>query len=133
MPEVPPEVDEALGRVEAGVGFLVGLDPAGLSGAALAEILRRLEGIDSVLAVARGRVLAAFDARDVHLGDGQRTTMAWLTHCLGLTRAYCHWHHHVVLHQLGWTLTVHPDGTSQVTSPDGTKVIRGHSPPPRPG
>ena len=39
---------------------------------------------------------------------------------------------HVVLHQLGWTLTVHPDGTSQVTRPDG-KTIRSHSPPPRPG
>jgi hypothetical protein len=38
----------------------------------------------------------------------------------------------VVLHQLGWTLTVHPGGTSQVTSPDGT-IIRSHSPPPRPG
>jgi len=46
--------------------------------------------------------------------------------------AYCFWHHHVLLHQLGWTLTVHPDGTSQVTSPDG-KTIRSHSPPPRPG
>src|SRR5581483_8720695 len=42
--------------------------------------------VDSVLAVARGRMLGAFDARDVHLGDGQRTSMAWLTHCLGLTR-----------------------------------------------
>jgi hypothetical protein len=38
----------------------------------------------------------------------------------------------VVLHELGWTLTVHPDGTSQVQSPDG-KIIRSHSPPSRPG
>jgi len=38
----------------------------------------------------------------------------------------------VVLHQLGWTLTTNPDGTSQVTSPAG-KTIRSHSPPPRPG
>jgi hypothetical protein len=38
----------------------------------------------------------------------------------------------VVLHELGWTLTVHPDGTSQVTSPDG-KTIHSHSPPPHPG
>jgi hypothetical protein len=38
------------------------------------------------------------------------------------------WHHHVLLPQLGWTLTVHPDGTSQATSPDG-KIIRSHSPP----
>jgi hypothetical protein len=39
----------------------------------------------------------------------------------------------VVLHELGWTLTVHLDGTSQVTSPDGKTTIRSHSPPPRPG
>jgi hypothetical protein len=38
----------------------------------------------------------------------------------------------VVLHQLGWTLNVDPDGTSQVTSPSG-KMICSHSPPPRPG
>jgi len=42
------------------------------------------------------------------------------------------WHHHVVLHELGWTLNVHPDGTSQVQSPDG-KIIRSHSPHPDPG
>jgi hypothetical protein len=33
-----------------------------------------------------------------------------------------------MLHQLGWTVTVYPDGTSQVRSPDG-KIIRSHSPP----
>jgi len=41
---------------------------------------------------------------------------------------HCWWRVHVVLHQLGWTLTAHPDGTSQAG-----KVIRSHSPPPRPG
>jgi hypothetical protein len=45
---------------------------------------------------------------------------------------YCWWHHHVVLHELGWTLTANPDGTSRVTSPDG-KTIHSHSPPSRPG
>jgi hypothetical protein len=30
---------------------------------------------------------------------------------------------------MGWKLTVHPDGTSQVTTPDG-KIIRSHGPPP---
>ena len=45
---------------------------------------------------------------------------------------YCWWHHHIVLHQLGWILETFPDGTSQVTSPAG-KTIRSHSPPPRPG
>jgi len=60
-----------------------------------------------------------------HRADGGHTSLANL-------KDYCWWHHHVVLHELGWNLTVHPDGTSQVTSPDG-KTIRSHSPPPRPG
>ena len=61
----------------------------------------------------------------VHRVDGGPTSLTNL-------KDYCFWHHHVLLHQLGWTLTVHPDGTSQVQSPDG-KIIRSHSPPPRPG
>ncbi len=60
-----------------------------------------------------------------HRADGGHTSLTNL-------KDYCWWHHHVVLHELGWTLTAHPDGTSQVTSPDGT-IIRSHSPPPRPG
>ena len=60
-----------------------------------------------------------------HRADGGRTSLTNL-------KDYCYWHHHVVLHELGWTLTVHPDGSSQVTSPDG-KTIRSHGPPPRPG
>jgi hypothetical protein len=61
----------------------------------------------------------------VHRADGGRTSLANL-------KDYCWWHHHVLLHQLGWMLTAHADGTSQVTSPAG-KIIRSHSPPPRPG
>jgi hypothetical protein len=34
----------------------------------------------------------------------------------------------VVLHELGWELTVRPDGTSQVRSPAG-KIIHSRSPP----
>jgi hypothetical protein len=60
-----------------------------------------------------------------HRAGGGRTSLANL-------KDYCHWHHHVVLHQRGWTLTVYPDGTSQVKSPGG-KIIRSHSPPPSPG
>ncbi len=58
----------------------------------------------------------------VHRQDGGRTSLAGL-------KDYCHWHHHVVLHQMGWQLTVFPDSTSQVKSPSG-KIIRSHSPPP---
>ena len=61
----------------------------------------------------------------VHRQDGGHTSLAGL-------KNYCHWHHHVVLHEMGWQLTVHPDGTSEVRSPDG-KIIRSHSPPPDPG
>jgi hypothetical protein len=61
-----------------------------------------------------------------HRKDGGHTSLTNL-------KDYRWWHHHVVLHELGWTLTVHPDGTSHVTSPDGTTTIRSHSPPPRPG
>jgi hypothetical protein len=61
----------------------------------------------------------------VHRADGGPTSLWNL-------KDKCWWHHHVVLHQLGWQLTVHPDGTSQARSPAG-KVIRSHGPPPRPG
>jgi hypothetical protein len=61
----------------------------------------------------------------VHRADGGRTSLAGL-------KLYCWWHHHVVLHQMGWQLTVYPDGTSQVRSPGG-KVVRSHGPPLRPG
>jgi hypothetical protein len=61
----------------------------------------------------------------VHRADGGHTSLAGL-------KDYCWWHHHVLLHQMGWQLIVFPDGTSQVTSPAG-KIIRSHSPPPRAG
>jgi hypothetical protein len=61
----------------------------------------------------------------VHRADGGHTSLADL-------KLFCWWHHHVVLHQMGWILTVHPDGTSEVKSPGG-KIIRSHSPPPEPG
>jgi Domain of unknown function (DUF222) len=61
----------------------------------------------------------------VHRKDGGHTSLNGL-------KTWCWWHHHVVLHELGWELTVHPDGTSQIRSPDG-KTIRSHGPPPDPG
>jgi hypothetical protein len=61
----------------------------------------------------------------VHRADGGPTSLTNL-------KGYCTWHHHVLLHELGWKLIVHPDGTRQVISPDG-KTIHSHYPPPRPG
>ena len=42
---------------------------------------------------------------------------------------YCFFHHHVAIHQWGWTVALHPDGTTTARSPDGTKVFHSHSPP----
>ena len=52
----------------------------------VARGLRVLERADAVQAAVRGRLLAVFDARDLHLADGQRSTRSWLVHSLGVTR-----------------------------------------------
>jgi Domain of unknown function (DUF222) len=46
---------------------------------------------------------------------------------------YCTFHHQVAIHRWGWTIQRHPDGTSTAYSPDGTKILHSHGPPPRPG
>jgi hypothetical protein len=38
-------------------------------------------------------------------------------------------HHHVAIHQWGWTVALNPDGTTTARSPDGTKILRSHGPP----
>jgi hypothetical protein len=62
----------------------------------------------------------------VHLADGGPTSLR----TCGL---YCFFHHHIAIHQRGWTVAMHPDGTTTARSPDGTKTLRSHAPPPRPG
>jgi hypothetical protein len=58
----------------------------------------------------------------VHQADGGPTSVK---DC-GL---YCTFHHQIMIHQVGWTVTLNPDGTTTARSPDGTKVFRSHSPP----
>jgi hypothetical protein len=41
----------------------------------------------------------------------------------------CPFHHLVVIHRWGWTLTVSADGSTTLTSPDGTREYHSHSPP----
>ncbi len=62
----------------------------------------------------------------VHLADGGQTSVRGC----GL---YCTFHHQIMIHRLGWTVTNNPDGTTTARSPDGTKVFRSHSPPDSPG
>ncbi|HEV2376777.1 MAG TPA: DUF222 domain-containing protein [Streptosporangiaceae bacterium] len=40
----------------------------------------------------------------------------------------CRFHHLVAVHDWGWRLTLHPDGTTTATSPQG-RTIHSHSPP----
>jgi hypothetical protein len=62
----------------------------------------------------------------VHLADGGSTSVR----ACGL---YCFFHHHVAVHKWGWTVTLNPDGTTTARSPDGTKILHSHGPPPRHG
>jgi Domain of unknown function (DUF222) len=45
----------------------------------------------------------------------------------------CWFHHHVVIHQWGWTLVLNPDGTTTAWNKDRTKTLHSHSPPARAG
>jgi len=40
----------------------------------------------------------------------------------------CSYHHQVCIHRLGWTLTLHPDGSTEARSPKG-EILRSHGPP----
>jgi Domain of unknown function (DUF222) len=42
----------------------------------------------------------------------------------------CWFHHHIVVHQLGWTLVVNPDGTTTAWNRDRSKTLHSHGPPP---
>ena len=61
-----------------------------------------------------------------HKADGGPTSVK---DCILL----CFFHHQVVIHRWGWTLVLHPDGTTTAWNRDKTKVLRSHSPPARPG
>jgi hypothetical protein len=41
----------------------------------------------------------------------------------------CPFHHLVVIHRWGWTLTLNADGTTTATSPDGIRTLHSHGPP----
>jgi hypothetical protein len=61
-----------------------------------------------------------------HKADGGPTSVK---DCILL----CWFHHQVVIHRWGWTLILHPDGTTTAWNKDKTTVLRSHSPPARAG
>src|SRR5579859_305098 len=83
---VPANASDALGMLEAALGFLADADVTQLPAPVLAECLAGLERADAVEAAARGKMLAAFDAQDGSVADGQRTTRTWLVNCLRVTK-----------------------------------------------
>ncbi|HET7014184.1 MAG TPA: DUF222 domain-containing protein [Streptosporangiaceae bacterium] len=41
----------------------------------------------------------------------------------------CPFHHLIVIHTWGWTIALNADGTTTMTSPDGSRIYHSHSPP----
>ena len=50
---------------------------------------------------------------------------------LGNLVLLCAFHHLIAVHQWGWTLTLHADGTITAISPDRTRTLHSHGPPQR--
>jgi hypothetical protein len=42
---------------------------------------------------------------------------------------FCWFHHHVTIHEMGWTVVLNPDGITTAYSPDRTKIPHSHGPP----
>src|SRR5579863_9494925 len=76
---------DALDVLESVMACLAVQDPAALPDEEKARRLRVLERVDAVEAAVRGRLLAAFDAQNCSVADGQRTTRAWLVHTTRVT------------------------------------------------
>jgi hypothetical protein len=89
-------------------------------------------------------IRAAVIARDQHCqwpgGCNQPASASQVHHVTHMThggktsvedcKLYCFFHHQVMIHRKGWTITVHPDGTSTARSPDGRTVFCSHGPLP---
>jgi len=42
----------------------------------------------------------------------------------------CTFRHLIAVHRWGWGIVLHPDGAVTATSPDGSKILHSHGPPP---
>ena len=61
-----------------------------------------------------------------HQADGGKTSVK---DCI----LFCWYHHQVVIHRMGWTVVLNPDGTTTAWNPSKTKVLHSHSPPAQAG
>jgi hypothetical protein len=83
---VPASGGEALAKLMSLAGYLADLDAAQLPAEVLGQYIRDLVQADAVLTAALAPMLAAYDAKDGHLADGQRSLGAWLVHMARVTR-----------------------------------------------
>jgi hypothetical protein len=95
----------------------------GYSDTVPAHIRRAVQLRDKTCAWPRcGRPAAWCDIHHLrHKADGGQTSAAG---CVLL----CQFHHDICIHRWGWTLTLHPDGTTTARSPAG-QILHSHSPP----
>jgi hypothetical protein len=84
---IPASGGEALAKLRSLAGYLADLDVAQLPAEELGRYIRELVRADAVLAAALAPMLAAYDTKDGHQGDGQRSLRAWLVHMGRVTRA----------------------------------------------
>jgi hypothetical protein len=75
---MPQSAAQALAWVRNGLDFLAAADPADLTGAERAEVLRELSVAESVQLAATCRVLSAFTTAEDYAADGQGGTRSWL-------------------------------------------------------
>jgi hypothetical protein len=83
----PASAAEAIERLLSSAGYLADLDAASMPAEALGQCIRELVQADAVLTAALAPMLAAYDTKDGHLADGQRSLGAWLVHMGRVTRA----------------------------------------------
>jgi hypothetical protein len=60
-----------------------------------------------------------------HLADGGTTSVDGCA-------LFCFFHHHVAIHQWGWTVALNPDGTTTARNPTAPRSSTATSPTPRP-
>ena len=83
---VPASAAEAMQMSQTSAGYLADLDAASMPAEVLGQYIRDLVQADAVITAALARMLAAYDAKDGHLADGQRSLGAWLVHMARVTR-----------------------------------------------
>jgi hypothetical protein len=84
---VPGSGGEALAKLRSLACYLAGLDAASMPAEELGRYIRELVQAGAVLTAALAPMLAAYDAKDGHQADGQRSLRTWLVHMARVTPA----------------------------------------------